>query len=172
MAGPTAPPGRSAAASAPAASRSASASAPVSASAPGSASPSAPRSASAPAGSARGPEDAVAARAQVEENWALFFNGGTPAADRVRVLENGSGMAPLLARLEADPSAAGTSARVDDVVFTSPTEASVTYDLRVGGNPLLSAGKGTAVLRDGTWKVSARTLCDLARSGGKEAPGC
>ncbi|MFG2299034.1 hypothetical protein [Streptomyces sp. NPDC048603] len=135
-------------------------------------SPSASASASAGIGVAREPVDAVAARAEVEENWALFFDGRTPAAERVRVLENGSGMAPLLARLEADPSATRTSAEVGEVLFTSPTEARVTYDLRVGGNPLLSGSKGTAVLRDGTWKVSARTLCELARSGGKDAPGC
>lgn len=119
-----------------------------------------------------GPADPAAARAQVEKNWATFFDSKVSVEDKAEVLENGELLEPLLGGFAGDPNAAASSAKVTDVVFTSPTEARVTYDLLVGGAPALPGSKGIAVLEDGVWKVSAKTLCALIELSGNAAPGC
>lgn len=119
------------------------------------------------------PADPAAARAQIEKNWTTFFDSKASTEAKVKVLENGDALRPLLAAFGGDKNAARSSAKVTGVSFGSPTQAAVTYDLLVGGNPALPGAKGTAVLQDHTWKVSVKTLCALVRlSGNAAAPGC
>ncbi|MEV8536945.1 hypothetical protein [Streptomyces sp. NPDC051211] len=125
-----------------------------------------------PSASVPGPADPAAARAEIEKNWAAFFNPKTPGGERAGLLENGADLAPLLAGLTDDANAAELSAEVTDVAFTTPTEARVTYDLVLSGLPVLPGGKGTAVLQDRVWKVSEKTVCSLVELSGKSAPGC
>ncbi|WP_406001716.1 hypothetical protein [Streptomyces sp. NBC_00829] len=128
-------------------------------------------SASAPAGN--GPADPAAAKAEIEKNWTTFFDPQASTDAKVSTLENGDQLRPLLAAFANDKNAAQTSVKVTDVQFTSPTEATVTYDLLVGGNPALPGSKGTAVYQDQTWKVSVKALCALVKlSGNAAAPGC
>ncbi|MFG2146734.1 hypothetical protein ACGFRG_21390 [Streptomyces sp. NPDC048696] len=119
------------------------------------------------------PADPAAAKARIERNWAVFFDSRASTDAKVKVLENGDTLRPLLAAFGGDKNAAQSSAKVTGVTFTSPTGAAVTYNLLVGGNPALPGAKGTAVLQDGTWKVSVKTLCALVKlSGNAAAPGC
>ncbi|MGP9021652.1 hypothetical protein ACT1U9_25045 [Streptomyces sp. BR1] len=119
------------------------------------------------------PGDPAAAKAQIEKNWATFFDSKASTEAKVKVLENGDMLRPLLAAFGGDKNAAQSSAKVTAVTFISPTAAAVTYDLLVGGNPALPGAKGTAVLQDQTWKVSVKTLCALVKlSGNAAAPGC
>ncbi|GAA3397250.1 hypothetical protein [Streptomyces roseoviridis] len=119
------------------------------------------------------PADPSAAEAEITKNWTAFFDPRTPNAERVRLLEDGARMAPVLAAFAGDENAAASSAKVKDVEFTSPSDADVTYDLLVGGKPALPDAKGTSVLQDDTWKVSVRTLCGLVQlSGATQVPGC
>ncbi|WP_240136505.1 hypothetical protein [Streptomyces sp. MUM 178J] len=121
------------------------------------------------------PADPDEARAEVEENWTLFFAPDTPVDERVAVLEDGDDLGPVLAVLAEDPNAGNTSADVTDVTFTSATEATVTYDLKSGDTVLLPDSTGKAVLQDETWKVSKSTLCGLAEqsaAGATALPGC
>ncbi|MEX0169389.1 hypothetical protein MRBLMG1_001956 [Streptomyces sp. LMG1-1-1.1] len=127
---------------------------------------------SAPSSAAVGPDDPVAAKAEVTRNWTAFFDPKTPVAEKVRLLENGEQMRPVLAAFAGDKNAAMTSAKVTGVAFTSAADANVTYDLLVGGNPALSGSQGTSVLQDGTWKVSVKTLCGLVELSGVTVPGC
>lgn len=119
------------------------------------------------------PADPAAAKAQIEKNWTTFFDPEASTDAKVKVLENGEALRPLLAAFGNDKNAARSSAKVTDVTFGSPTQAAVTYDLLIGGNPALPGAKGTAVFQDQTWKVSVKTLCALVRlSGNAAAPGC
>lgn len=89
------------------------------------------------------------------------------------MLQNGEEMRPLVEVLDGVEEAARSSAKVTKVQFTSATEATVTYDLLVRGTRVLNDTKGIAVLQDGTWKVSVKTLCTVAElSGIENAPGC
>ncbi|MFD9412456.1 hypothetical protein ACFWBN_36365 [Streptomyces sp. NPDC059989] len=121
---------------------------------------------------AAGPADPGAAKAQIEKNWAAVFDPKVTAEDKAALLQNGELLEPLLAGIASVPYAAEASAEVTEVVFTSPTEARVTYDVFVAGIPVLDAREGTAVFEDGVWKVSAKTLCGLVERSGREAPGC
>ncbi len=118
-----------------------------------------------------GPADPAAAKAQVEKNWAAFFDSKVSVEEKAKVLEHGDFLEPLLGGFAGNTDAAVSSAEVTDVVFTSPTEAQVTYDLLLGGITVISDSKGTAVLEDGVWKVSTKTLCALIELSGSEDTG-
>ncbi|WP_418956239.1 hypothetical protein [Streptomyces tritici] len=119
------------------------------------------------------PADPVAAKAEITKNWTAFFDAKTPVDEKVRVLENGEQMRPVLAAFAQDPNAAKSSAKVSAVSFTAKDKAEVTYDLLVGGTPAIPDSKGTAVEQEGTWKVSVQTLCALVKQSGNAAvPGC
>ncbi|WP_329115086.1 hypothetical protein [Streptomyces sp. NBC_01465] len=144
--------------------------------APSTGSSSSPSTSAAPttsAPAAGAPADQAAAKQQIEKNWAVFFDPKTPTDDKVKVLENGNTLRPLLALFSGDKNATQAKAKVTAVAFTSATSATVTYDLMVGTTTALPGSKGTSVLQDRTWKVSVKSLCALvALSGNAAAPGC
>ncbi|MGW6983740.1 hypothetical protein ACWGE1_30575 [Streptomyces sp. NPDC054932] len=117
-----------------------------------------------------GPADPEAAKEQIEKNWTAFFDPKTPTEKKAELLQHGDVLELLLDGFSAGSEAAKTSVKVTDVTFTSPTEAKVTYDLRVGDETTLPDSKGTVILEDGVWKVSLKTLCELVELSGAEAP--
>jgi hypothetical protein len=72
------------------------------------------------------------------------------------------------------PLASGIGAKVTKVVVTSPTKATVTYDIVSGGSSLLSNQTGTAVYQGGVWKVGDASLCALFKlvPGGSVPAAC
>ncbi|CAL9322317.1 hypothetical protein SUDANB51_01730 [Streptomyces sp. enrichment culture] len=133
--------------------------------------PTAERTTSAPASA---PADRAAAEAEIKQNWQKFFDPKTSAQDKVAVLENGDRMAPVLEAFSGDARGGQVQAQVTKVEFTSATEADVTYTLTLKGATALPDASGTAVEQDGTWKVSAKTLCALVQLSGNASPvpGC
>jgi hypothetical protein len=125
-----------------------------------------------PAASA--PADVGAAETEIKQNWQRFFDPATSMEDKQTVLENGERMAPVLRAFSGDERGGQVQAKVSEVEFTSPTEANVTYDLTLKGATALPNASGTAVEQDGTWKVSAKTLCALVQlsGNGSPVPGC
>ncbi|CCK31177.1 hypothetical protein BN159_6798 [Streptomyces davaonensis JCM 4913] len=136
-------------------------------------SPSIERTTSAPA---TAPADAAAAEQEVKQNWQKFFDPKTSMEDKQTVLENGEQMAPVLQAFSGDERGGQVGAQVTEVAFTSATEADVTYTLTLNGATALPDAAGTAVEQDGTWKVSAKTLCALVQLSGNGSaspvPGC
>lgn len=119
------------------------------------------------------PADQAAAKAQITANWEKFFDPKTAVADKAKYLENGDKLAPLLQGFASDPRVGQVSAKVSNVVFTSPTTATVTYALSLSGTVVEPNATGKAVLQDGTWKVSLSSLCGLlALTGSTSLPGC
>src|SRR5438034_228572 len=106
---------------------------------------------SAPAATA--PADPAAATKEIKENWAKFFDPKTSAKEKLAVLENGDKMALVLKAFGGDQRGGQVQAKVTKVEFTSPTKASVTYDLTLKGATALPNASGTAVEQNGTWKV-------------------
>ncbi|MGH3248122.1 MAG: hypothetical protein ACRDOI_18250 [Trebonia sp.] len=142
-------------------------SAPASTSAP--ASPSGSPSTSAPASTS--PADAATT---VKKNWITFFNGKTPVATRVSLLEDGAKWQSVLAAQAKNPQAAVASASVQKIALASATTANVTWSILLSGVSVLAGQKGTAVLQGGVWKVSTTSFCGLLalQSGGKAVAGC
>ncbi|WP_042365971.1 hypothetical protein [Streptacidiphilus neutrinimicus] len=128
----------------------------------------------APAVSGSGPSDPAAAGTSVAENFSKFFSPSTPSTEKVALLQNGEHLTTVLQGFAGNPLASKASVTVTAVEFTSPTMATVTYNLCQSGTPALPNAKGTAVLENGTWKVSDTTLCSLVAlsNNGKSVPGC
>src|SRR6516165_11012048 len=128
---------------------------------------------SSPATSAPATSNGSAA-AEITTNWEKFFASSTPVAQKVTLLQNGSTFAGAITALYKLPIASGIGAKVTKVTVTSPTSASVVYDITSGGNPLLSGQTGTAVYEGGTWKVGDASLCSLIKlvPGGSVPAAC
>ena len=154
----------SSAATSPSASASASTSAPTTA----------PASPSATASTAPAPAGTAAAIAEIKKNWVTFFNGKTPAANRVALVQNGQQFASTLKTMASSAQSEAASVSVQKVTLTSATQATVNYTILISGAPVLAGQKGTAVLQDGTWKVAVASFCGLLelQSGGKPVAGC
>jgi hypothetical protein len=120
-------------------------------------------SASAPAGSS-------AAGQAISANWTAFFDAKTPVAKRVSLLQDGQAFASVIKSQAGTGLASEATAKVTKVTVTSPTQATVTYSILVGGQPALSGQAGTAVLQGGTWKVGLASFCGLLtlENGGKK----
>ena len=119
-------------------------------------------SASAPASSASASAlSTAAAAAQITANWEKFFNANTPTAQRVALLQNGSQFATAISSLSHLVS--GLGATVTSVTVTSPTTATVKYNLTASGSSLLSGQTGKAVYVNGTWVVGDASLCGLLK---------
>jgi hypothetical protein len=133
--------------------------------------PSAPAS-SAPASSAPASGNSAAATAEITANWEKFFNASTPTSERVALLQNGAAFAVAISGLSHLVS--GLGATVTSVTVTSPTSATVKYNLTASGSTLLSGQTGTAVLDNGTWKVGDASLCGLLKlvPGGSTPAAC
>jgi len=114
------------------------------------------------------------APAEITANWEKFFASSTPVAQKVTLLQNGSTFAGAITALYKLPIASGIGAKVTKVTVTSPTSATVVYDITSGGNPLLSGQTGTAVYEGGTWKVGDASLCSLIKlvPGGSVPAAC
>ncbi|MFE6285055.1 hypothetical protein [Streptomyces sp. NPDC057877] len=129
-----------------------------------------------PTSAATAPADRAQAEQEIKENWRTFFDPETSLEDKQAVLENGDAMAPVLRAFSGDERGGQVQAEVTKVEFTSATEADVTYTLTLKGATALPDASGTAVEEDGTWKVSAKTLCALVNLSGNGSaspvPGC
>ncbi len=111
----------------------------------------------------------AAALAAIKTNWEAFFNAKTPVPRRVALLQNGQIFAPIIRAQAGSPLASAATAKVTKVALASPTQASVSYSILVGGKPALTKQAGVAVYENGTWKVGDASFCGLLtiENGGK-----
>ena len=126
-------------------------------------------SSSGPSSSATGNAAAVA---QITANWEKFFSASTPTSQRVALLQNGPAFAVAITGLSHLVS--GLGATVTSVTVTSPTTATVKYNLTASGSSLLAGQTGKAVYVNGTWVVGDASLCGLLKlvPGGSTPAAC
>ena len=103
----------------------------------------------------------ASAVAQIKADWEAFFSGTTPAAKKIALLQNGQKYAAIIQAQAASGLAQSASAQVTAVHVISSTQATVIYDIVLGGKPALSNQTGTAVYQDGVWKVGDASFCQL-----------
>ena len=133
-------------------------------SAPGSAGTSAPAGTSSAATSpdtSTGASAPAGSAAAIAANWEAFFNAKTPDSKRVKLLQDGPVFASVIKSQSGSGLAALATAKVTNVTVNSPTQATVKYNILVGGTPELKNQTGTAVLENGTWKVGLASFCGL-----------
>ena len=110
--------------------------------------------------SASGSANAGAAAA-IAANWEAFFSAKTSNSKRVALLQDGTQFASVIKSQSGSSLAALATAKVLNVTVNSATQATVKYDILVGGTPELKNQTGTAVLQSGTWKVGVASFCGL-----------
>lgn len=139
-----------------------------------SASTSSAPSSSALASSASASAGDSSAAAPIKANWEAFFSGTTSAAKKISLLQNGQKFAAVIEAQARSGLAKSASAKVTAVSVTSPTKATVTYDILLAGKPALTNQTGQAVYQDGTWKVGDASFCALLalENGGKAPSVC
>ena len=118
---------------------------------------------SSPVASSPGTAASGNAKAQITANWEAFFNGQTPAAKKIALLENGQKFASVINAQAGSGLASSAGAKVTAVVVNSPTKATVSYDITLSGATALANQTGTAVYQDGTWKVGDVSFCQLLK---------
>jgi hypothetical protein len=120
---------------------------------------------------AMGPRPAET-KAAIRQNWQTFFDGSSSASKRVSLAQNGEQVADTIAAVSNSSLAKQASAKVTSVKIDGPASATVTYTLLLNGSPVLTGVKGSAVLENGTWKVSIASLCALAALQGSVPKAC
>jgi hypothetical protein len=111
------------------------------------------------------PLSGPAAVAAITANWKTVFNGKAPIPHRLALVQDGPQVAAFIkaqAKTSFGAAAAGSTATITSVAITSPSQATVHYDVLLLGTPLLRNQVGTAVYVSGSWKVAIASFCGLA----------
>jgi len=117
--------------------------------------------------------DRTAAQAEIKKNWEAFFSKDTPLAKKVDYIEHGDQLETAVQKFGTDPRLKQASAKVTDVFASSPTAATVKYQVLLNGKVALPSAVGDAVFENGVWKVSVKTLCGLlGLIGGPSIAAC
>jgi hypothetical protein len=122
--------------------------------------------------SSSGPTTAGSATARIRHVWTVFFDAGTPATQRIALLQDGSALAAVIKAQSSSPLAAGSAAKVSSVQVTSPVQASVHYAITLGGKTALPGQIGVAVKQRGEWLVSRQSFCGLLALEGTHPAAC
>ena len=117
------------------------------------------------ASTAAEPVSGPAALAAITANWKTVFNGKASIPSRLALVQDGPQVAAFVeaqAKTSFGAAAAGSTAMVISVTITSPSQATVHYEVLLLGTPLLKNQVGTAIYLDGIWKVAIASFCGLA----------
>lgn len=125
-----------------------------------SATSSAPSAAPATSSAAAEPTSGSAAEAAIKTNWEAFFSGRTSAATKIALVQNGQQFASVINNQEGSPQSQSATSTVTSVTITSPTKATVKYNVGISGASLNNQ-TGTAVYESGVWKVADVSFCQL-----------
>ncbi len=111
------------------------------------------------------PTTGPAAVAAITANWKTVFNGKAAISSRLALVQDGPQVAAFVAaqaKTSFGAAAAGSTATVTSVTITSPSQATVDYEVLLLGTPLLKKQVGAAVYLNGVWKVAITSFCGLA----------
>lgn len=108
----------------------------------------------------------------ITDTFVKFFNGSAGTAQKVALLDNGSAYADAINAQVSSPMAKSTSATVGKVTTSGADHADVIFTILFNGKPALLNQPGSAVLRDGSWKVTDSTFCALLTLEGNPPAAC
>jgi hypothetical protein len=117
------------------------------------------------ASTAAEPASGPAAVAAITANWKTVFDGKASIPRRLALVQDGPQVAAFVeaqAKTSFGAAATGSTAAVSSVTLTSPSQATVDYEVLLLGTPLLKKQVGVAVYSGGVWKVSIASFCGLA----------
>ena len=111
------------------------------------------------------PTSGPAAVAAITDNWKTVFNGKASIPSRLALVQDGPQVAAFVnaqAKSSFGAAATGSTATIGSVTLTSPSRATVHYEVLLLGTPLLKNQVGTAIYLNGIWKVAIASFCGLA----------
>ena len=111
------------------------------------------------------PTSGPGAVAAITANWKTVFDGKASIPRRLALVQDGPQVAAFVeaqARTSFGAAATGSTATVTSVTMTSPSQATVDYEVLLLGTPLLKNQVGVAVYSSGVWMVSIASFCGLA----------
>ena len=117
------------------------------------------------ASTAAEPASGPAAVAAITANWKTVFDGKASIPRRLALVQDGPQVAAFVeaqAKSSFGAAATGSTATVSSVTLTSPSQATVDYEVLLLGTPLLKKQVGVAVYSGGVWRVSIASFCGLA----------
>jgi len=109
------------------------------------------------------PADPAAARTAITDAYAKAYQGGA-----AELVQDYAALEPAMEQSTKrfPQQATSATAVASEIVFTSPTEAAVRYDIKIQGSTSFGNRIGKAVFVDGRWKVARETICaDLSLAG-------
>jgi hypothetical protein len=121
------------------------------------------------------PADPDGARRAVEHAYATAYDGGLGDTPEKRALvEDSESLVAVMDEIRRGTFAQqvqNASAKVTEVVFVSPTEAAVRYDILIENYTNFTDRIGRAKLIGGVWKVARPTVCaDISLAGSNCPP--
>jgi hypothetical protein len=121
-------------------------------------------STSSAATSGNAPADEAGAKQLVTDLYTKYFDSTVDASAKTDLVQNGAKMNALVAALAAGAKTSKSSVKVNSVSFTSPTHATISFDILLNGVAALPNAQGQALLdsASGKWQVADVTLCTLA----------
>lgn len=109
-----------------------------------------------------------AARQAIEETYGLVFGAGRPRNQKLAAITDTAGVDTAMNRLASRyPDSIRTSqVEVGEVVFTSPVQAQLHFEITFGSGSSLGKMLGGAAFVDGQWKVLRSTVCEVLAAAG------
>jgi hypothetical protein len=115
------------------------------------------------------PVDPAAAEAEIRAVMTAMYGAIGEGVERSALIDDPTGVAEAREQVQTGDfatEAASAQATIDELVFTTPTEAWFRYSIATDGTAFDNR-YGIAVLVDGVWKVTRSTVCqDLSLAGG------
>lgn len=117
------------------------------------------------------PADPAAAEAEIRDTMTALYGGGEnrDVADVLALLDDATGVEEARAQVSEgsfEEAASSAVPTIEELVFTSPTEATFRYRIDTDVTNLRDR-YGRSVLIDGSWRITRDTLCqDLSLAGG------
>lgn len=116
------------------------------------------------------PKEPAAERGAIEQVFSTIYDSSTSDDAKTGLVDDPTGLTQAYAAARSGPFAAATKDTkfvLKDLVFTSPTEAVLKYDITIppgsGSQEVALNRFGKAKLVDGQWKATRATVCsDLA----------
>lgn len=106
----------------------------------------------------------------IVEAYAVVFDSTTTFEEKSAFIDDASGLEETVATYTSTGESVGGVTAEPTAVTIDGEEATVVYTLLFSGNPTYPGQNGTAMLVDGTWKISRDMFCGVMASARSACP--
>lgn len=115
------------------------------------------------------PSDPDAARQAIQETYHLAFTAGVSRNQKLAAITETTGVETAMNRLASryPDSIRASKVEIGEIVFTSPVQAQLHFEITFGAGSSLGKKLGGAAFVDGRWKVLRSTVCEVLAAAGE-----